>query len=387
MPDSRFDFNTIVDRGYSDSEKWSKYQGRDIIPLWVADMDFRSPPAVIEALHDRVGHGIFGYTHPPRELVKVVVNHMHRDFTWRIEEEWIVWLPGLVCGLNVLCRAIGDEGDEVMTFTPVYPPFLSAPYLSRRSVVKVPLQLLGGRWKADIEAVERAITPRTKMLMLCNPHNPVGRAWSRQELTQFAEVAARHDLVIGSDEIHAGLILDEESRHIPIATLSPETARRTITLLAPSKTFNIPGLGCSFAVIPDRALRHAFRKTMAGIVPHVNALGYAAALAAYRDGEEWRRALIDYLRANLDLVTEAVGMMPGLSMTPVEATYLAWIDTRLSGIAHPARFFEEAGVGLSDGKEFDGAGFVRLNFGCPRTLLAEALDRMKRALARRGGPS
>jgi cystathionine beta-lyase len=169
--------------------------------------------------------------------------------------------------------------------------------------------------------------------------------------------------------------------------LSPETARRTITLLAPSKTFNIPGLGCSFAVIPDRALRHAFRKTMAGIVPHVNALGYAAALAAYRDGEEWRRALIDYLRANLDLVTEAVGMMPGLSMTPVEATYLAWIDTRLSGIAHPARFFEEAGVGLSDGKEFDGAGFVRLNFGCPRTLLAEALDRMKRALARRGGPS
>jgi cystathionine beta-lyase len=386
MPDSRFDFDTFVDRSNSDSEKWSKFQGRDIIPLWVADMDFRSPPAVIEALHDRVGHGIFGYTHPPRELVEVVVNHMQRDFTWRIEEEWIVWLPGLVCGLNVLCRAIGDEGDEVITFTPVYPPFLSAPYLSRRSVVKVPLQLLGGRWKADIESLERAITPRTKMLMLCNPHNPVGRAWSRQELTQFAEVAARHNLVIGSDEIHAGLILDEESRHIPIATLSPETARRTITLLAPSKTFNIPGLGCSFAVIPDRALRHAFSKTMAGIVPHVNTLGYAAALAAYRDGEEWRRALIDYLRANLDLVTEAVGMMPGLSMTPVEATYLAWIDTRLSGIEHPARFFEEAGVGLSDGKEFDGAGFVRLNFGCPRTLLAEALDRMKRALARRGGP-
>jgi cystathionine beta-lyase len=208
----------------------------------------------------------------------------------------------------------------------------------------------------------------------------------RQELAQFAEVAARHDLVIGSDEIHAGLILDKEKRHIPIATLSPETARRTITLLAPSKTFNIPGLGCSFAVIPDRELRHAFRKAMHGIVPHVNTLGYVAALAAYRDGEEWRRALIDYLRANLELVSDAVGKMPGLSMTKVEATYLAWIDTRLSGIEHPARFFEEAGVGLSDGKEFDGAGFVRLNFGCPRTLLAEALGRMKRALEKRSGP-
>jgi cysteine-S-conjugate beta-lyase len=210
MPDSRFDFDTFVDRSNSDSEKWSKYQGRDIIPLWVADMDFRSPPAVIEALHERVGHGIFGYTHPPRELVEVVTNHLQSDFTWRIEEEWIVWLPGLVCGLNVLCRAIGDEGDEVITFTPVYPPSCRLRYLSRRSLVKVPLQLLDGRWKADMDALERAITPRTKMLMLCNPHNPVGRAWSRQELTQFAEVAARHDLVIGSDEIHAGLILDEE---------------------------------------------------------------------------------------------------------------------------------------------------------------------------------
>jgi cystathionine beta-lyase len=387
MPDSRLDFDTFIDRSDSDSEKWNKYKGRDIIPLWVADMDFRSPPAVIEALHEKVGHGIFGYTHPPRELVEVIVKHLQRDFAWRIEEEWIVWLPGLVCGLNVLCRSIGDEGDEVITFTPVYPPFLSAPFLSRRSVVKVPLQLRDGRWMADMNALEQAITPRTKMLLLCSPHNPVGRAWSRQELTQFAEVAARHDLVIGSDEIHAGLILDEERRHLPIATLSPETARRTITLLAPSKTFNIPGLGCSFAVIPDRELHHAFRKAMAGIVPHVNTLGYVAALAAYRDGEEWRRALIDYLRANLDLVTEAVGKMPGLSMTKVEATYLAWIDTRLSGIEHPARFFEEAGVGLSDGKEFDGAGFVRLNFGCPRTLLEQALDRMKRALERRGRPS
>ncbi|MGA2151335.1 MAG: PatB family C-S lyase [Geobacteraceae bacterium] len=380
MPDYRFDFDTVVNRSNTDSEKWNKYKGRDIIPLWVADMDFRSPPAVIEALHKRVNHGIFGYTRPPQGLVEVVIEHLQSDFAWRVEEEWIVWLPGLVCGLNVLCRAIGDEGDEVITFTPVYPPFLSAPLMSRRSPVRVPLQLCDGRWSADMEALEQAITSRTKMLMLCSPHNPVGRAWSRQELAQFAEVAERHDLVLGSDEIHAGLILDEESRHIPIATLSPETASRTITLLAPSKTFNIPGLGCSFAIISHPALRRRFKQAMAGIVPHVNTLGFIATLAAYRDGEEWRQSLIDYLRTNRDMVTDAVGSMPGLSMTPVEATYLAWIDTRLSGIVHPARFFEEAGVGLSDGADFAGQGFVRLNFGCPRTLLMEALGRMERAM-------
>jgi len=193
-------------------------------------------------------------------------------------------------------------------------------------------------------------------------------------------VADRHDLVIGSDDIHAGLILDPEQRHLPIATFSPETSRRTITLLAPSKTYNIPGLGCSFAVISDPGLRRSFRQAKAGIVPHVNALGYTAALAAYRDGSAWRQALLEYLRGNRDLVAEAVANMPGLAMTPVEATYLAWIDTRQSGISEPGRFFESAGVGLSDGADFDGTGFVRLNFGCPRSLLKEALRRMAAGL-------
>jgi cystathionine beta-lyase len=380
MAEHVFDFDAVIDRSGTDSEKWSRYRGRDIIPLWVADMDFRSPPAVIDALHERVSHGIFGYTHPPRELVDVVMAHLSRDFGWEVEPEWLVWLPGLVCGLNVLCRAIGDTDDEVLTFTPIYPPFLSAPYLSRRSLVKVPLVLEGNRWMVDREALERAITPRTRLLLLCNPHNPVGRAWTRAELEEVAEVAARHDLVIGSDDIHAGLILDPEHRHLPIATLSPDTICRTITLFAPSKTYNIPGLGCSFAVIPDAALRRAFRQAKAGIVPHVTTLGYTAALAAYRDGEPWRRALLEYLRGNRDLVTESVGRMPGLVMTPVEATYLAWIDARQTGIKEPGRYFESAGVGLSDGTDFDGVGFVRLNFGCPRSLLKEALRRMAAAL-------
>jgi cystathionine beta-lyase len=271
----------------------------------------------------------------------------------------------------------------VVTFTPVYPPFISAPTLSQRKTVKVPLQLVAGRWVADLEALERAITPRTKLLLLCSPHNPVGRAWTREELQQFAEVAGRHNLIIGSDDIHAGLILDEETSHLPIATLSPEIARRTITLLAPSKTYNIPGLGCSFAVISDPELRRNFSNAAGRIVPHVNLLGFTASEAAYRYGEPWRQALLAYLRGNRDLVAQAVNRMPGLSSTHVEATYLAWIDVRSAGIDNPGRFFEEAGVGLSDGADFDAPGFVRLNFGCSRSLLVEALGRMNAALSGR----
>ncbi|HZV82000.1 MAG TPA: PatB family C-S lyase [Geobacteraceae bacterium] len=380
MTETFFDFDTPVDRTGTSCEKWDRYAGRDIIPLWVADMDFRSPPAVIAALHERVAQGVFGYTHPPLGLVEAVLEHLERDFAWRVLPEWLVWLPGLVCGLNVLCKAVGEEWDEVITFTPVYPPFMSAPPLTGRVTVQVPLKLEGGRWVADLETLERAITPRTKLLLLCSPHNPVGRAWTVEELGQFAAVAERHDLVIGSDEIHAGLILDKGRRHLPIATLSPETCRRTITLLAPSKTYNIPGLGCSFAVVSDPGLRKRFIRAMGRIVPHVNILGYTAAEAAYRHGEEWRLQLIDYLAGNRDLVTARINAIPGLTTTHVEATYLAWIDTRPAGIEQPARFFEEAGVGLSDGADFGAPGFVRLNFGCSRFLLSEALERITKAV-------
>jgi len=380
MTETDFDFDTPVDRMDTSSEKWDKYAGREIIPLWVADMDFRSPQGVIEALRERIEHGVFGYTHPPQSLVEAVLEHLQRDFSWRVEPEWLVWLPGLVCGLNVLCKGVGEEGDEVITFTPVYPPFMSAPPLNGRSTVKVPLVLERGRWSADLEALERAITPRTKLLLLCSPHNPVGRAWTAAELAQLAEVAERHDLVIGSDDIHAGLILDEGVRHIPIATLSPQTARRTITLLAPSKTYNIPGLGCSFAVISDPGLRKRFIRAAGRIVPHVNLLGYTAAEAAYRSGEGWRQALLAYLRGNRDLVQREIDAIPGLSTTHVEATYLSWIDTRGTGIGDPAGFFEGAGVGLSDGTDFGAPGFVRLNFGCGRSLLVEALGRMAKAM-------
>jgi cystathionine beta-lyase len=377
----QFDFDTPIDRRDTASEKWDRYAGRDVIPLWVADMDFRSPPEMIRALHQRVEHGIFGYSAPPPELSATVVAMLQREYDWQVSEAWLVWLPGLVCGLNAACRAVGEAGDGVATFTPVYPPFLSAPKLAGRELVRVPLCDAGERWQMDLDALARAITPRTRLLLLCSPHNPVGRVWSREEQQALLELAVRHDLVVCSDEIHAGLVLDVDKRHVPFAVLSAEAARRTITLHAPSKTFNIPGLGCSFAVIPDEGLRRSFRRVMAGIVPHVNLLGYTAALAAYLGGEAWRQALLAYLRENCALVARAIAGMPGLKTWPVESTYLAWIDARALGVADPARFFEEAGVGLSDGKPFGAPGFVRLNFACPRSLLKKALERMQAAVS------
>ena len=379
-----FDFDTVIDRRCTGSEKCEKYAGKDIIPMWVADMDFRSPPAVIEALRRRTEHGVFGYTKASPEVVDAVVGMLERDFGWKIDPAWLVWLPGLVSGLNVTCRSVGEAGDDVLTLVPVYPPFLSAPRFSGRGLVRVPMHENANRWGIDFKRLEAALTPRMRLFMLCNPHNPVGRVFDLAELQGLAELSLRHGLIVCADEIHCGLVLDPEKRHLPFAALGPEVAERTITLMAPSKTFNLAGLGCSFAVIPSESLRRCFVQAKAGIVPMINPYGYLAAEVAYRDCEEWRRALIDYLRGNRDTLDEALKRMPGgLSMAAVEGTYLAWIDIRQAGLDEPVRFFEEAGVGLQDGREFSGPGFVRLNFGCPRSVLKEALNRMGGALEER----
>jgi len=380
--DKCFDFGIPVERRDTASMKWDKYKGRDIIPLWVADMDFCSPPAVIDALQQRIAHGVFGYTIPPESLNTIVVKMLQADYGWVIEPQWLVWLPGLVTGLNVACRAVGKDDDDVMTAVPVYPPFLTAPQNWRRRLVKVPLQEKDNQWTFDFDRLESAITPGTRLFLLCNPHNPVGRIFSREELTALAMICEKHDIIICSDEIHCGLLLDEDKAHLPTSTLDPEVAKRTITLMSPSKTFNLPGLGCAFAVIPDEKLRRCFVQAKSGIVPLVNALGFTAAEAAYRNCADWHAALLEYLRGNRDTVARAIADMPLLSMAPLEATYLAWIDVRSADLPNPVRFFEDAGVGLQDGIEFDGPGFVRLNFGCRRTLLEAALERMKEAMGK-----
>ena len=379
-----FDFSSDLDRRGGDSLKWNKYAGRDVIPLWVADMDFVAPPAVIAALERRLAHGCLGYPVATPALVATVLAHLEREYAWKVEPSSLVWLPGVVCGLNLACRAV--DGD-VITATPVYPPFLSAPVLSGRQLARVALRELDGAWQLDLAAMEAALTPHTRLLLLCHPHNPVGRVWRRDELVDIAAFCRRHDLVVCSDEIHCGLILDADLTHTPLAMIDSEIARRSITLMAPSKTFNVPGLACAFAVIPDAGLRARFTAQMRGIVADVNVLGYVAAQAAYGECDDWHAALIDTLRANRDSVEAAVARMPGLAMTHVEATYLAWIDARGLGVADPAAFFEAAGVGLSRGDDFGLPGWVRLNFGCPRPTLERALERMAAAVKdlRRGG--
>jgi len=388
-----FDFDKVIVRSADDSNKWGKYAGRDVIPLWVADMDFAAPPAVLDALRRRIEHGVFGYCRPWPSLNQAVLAHLASEYRWQIEADWLVWLPGLVTGINVACRAVGNADSEVFTATPIYPPFLSSPGFSRRRAVTAPLVRTEGAWAWDFAAVESALSPATRLFLLCHPHNPVGRLWRRDELQRIVEIAERHDLIVCSDEIHCGLVLDPQLRHQPFAALSPEAARRSITLMAPSKTFNIPGLGCAFAVIPDADLRRVFRAAMQGIVPDVTVLGLAATEVALRHAGAWHAALIEYLRANRDRVEERIAAMPGLAMAHVEATYLAWIDAaalgRMRGVENPQQFFEQAGVGLSDGVDFgrgprgehnDGSNFVRLNFGCPRALLDTALDRLHQAV-------
>ncbi|MFH1982174.1 MAG: PatB family C-S lyase [Pseudomonadota bacterium] len=376
------DFDTVIDRRNTDSLKWEKYRGTGILPLWVADMDFASPPAVIAALQERAAHGVFGYTVPSRELTETIISRFARLYRWSIAPEWIVWLPGLVTGLNVVCRGIGAPGDHVMTATPVYPPFLSGPGNNDKTLITVPLRNEENRWFMAISDFEKAVTERTRLYILCNPHNPVGRMFERSELTALLDFCCAHDLVICSDEIHCDLILDERKQHIPFASLGPEAADRCISLFAPSKTYNIPGLGCAFAVISNTGLRRRFKTAMQRIVPEINCFGYVGALAAYRHGDAWLAALLEALRENHRHVQKAVAGMPGVTMTPVEATYLAWLDMRPTGIKELVKFFEAAGVGLSDGTEFGLPGFVRLNFGCPSSTLHAALTRMQQALAK-----
>lgn len=383
-----FNFDTPVERNGTDSEKWAKYTGRDILPLWVADMDFAAPPAIIDALQSRIAHGVFGYNQPTLSQTQAVVDYLARQFDYTIDPSWIVWLPGLVSGLNIACRAAGAASDAVFTATPIYPPFLSAPKNAGRPLVSVPLVQEKNRWVWDFDAVDAALKKtKTKLFLLCHPHNPTGRAWEKNELQQIAQLAKKHDLIICSDEIHNGLILSPHispyHQHRLFASLDEDIAQRTITLMAPSKTFNIPGLGAAFALIANPQLKKQFTAAMAGIVPHTNLLGMAALEAAFTQCDAWHAALLDYLRNNAQRVERAIANIPGLAMHPVEATYLAWIDARelarQRGITDPAKYFENHGLGLSDGAAFGAPGFVRLNFGTQQTILAEALRRLHAA--------
>ncbi|HEY6966651.1 MAG TPA: PatB family C-S lyase [Burkholderiales bacterium] len=370
-----YDFDEPIERRGSWSARWERY-GAEVIPLWVADTDFRAPPAVRQALARRVEHGVFGYNVPPAPLRDALIERLRRLYGWRVEPDWVVFVSGVVPGLHLAARHLARADQHVLVPRPVYQHLKRAPELAGRAFTEVPLVLSGGRWVWNEQALAAAVRPDSRLLMLCNPQNPGGTIFTRAELSRLAAFAEQHDLVICSDEIHAELLLDEKP-HVPIASLAPETCRRTVTLLSPNKAFGFPGAGCAFAVIEDPELRRAFSADHHATVHDASVFGYEAALAAYRDCDDWLRAQLAYLRANRDLVEREVGAMPGLAMAHLEATYLAWIDASGLGVADPYRHFLERGVALSPGTQFGAPGFVRLNFGTQRALLEKALVRMK----------
>jgi cystathionine beta-lyase len=385
-----YDFDRVIDRRNTESAKWHKYPA-DVLPLWVADMDFPSPEPVIRALAERVAHGFFGYGVEQPEFYEVITDRLQKRYGWRVSPEAIVHLPGVIPGLNLACRVAAVPGDALLVQTPVYPPILRAPDNCglTRLEAEMPRQA-DGRYVIDFDVFRSAIQDRTRVFILCNPHNPVGRAFDRAELRRMAEICLEHKLLICADEIHCELVYPGQ-QHLPIASLAPEIERNTVTLMAPSKTFNLPGLKSAIAIIPDARLRERFVAAQLDLVKAVNILGYTATLAAYRDGQPWLDELLRYLEGNRDLVAGYVAsQLPGVRMYPPEATYLAWLDCRGAGLPgdDPHTFFlERARVALNDGATFGrpGRGFARLNFACPRSMLTEGLDRMRRALLASAG--
>jgi len=376
----KFDFDKEVDRSNSYSEKWDKYKGQDILPMWVADTDFAAPPQVAEALKERIEHGVFGYTGAPQELRQAIVSRMQERYGWQIQPEWIVFVPGMVPSLHLACRAFVGTDQQVALPLPVYPPFINAPKAAGLESLTIPMSLKEGRWVMDFARLEQQLSERTKLLLFCNPHNPGGTIYRREELEQLAEIADKHDLIVCSDEIHCDLLLDDQP-HIPFASISEQAACRSLVLMSTSKTFNVAGLGCSWAIIPDDTLRFKFQRTRKGIVPDVNLLGYFSALAALEHGQPWLDAQLDYLRANRDRLEQVIAQIPGMHLAHIEATYLAWIDISELQLDDAPAFFEQAGVGLSPGRDFGNPDFIRLNFGCTRNTLELALRRIQAAVA------
>jgi cysteine-S-conjugate beta-lyase len=392
-----FDFDRIIDRRQTNSTKWTTYEA-DVLPMWVADMDFPAPETITAALHAAVDHGIFGYEMPGKTMRQSVAARMKKLYDWDVDEKSVVAVTGIVSGFYAAASALCAPGDGYLIQTPVYMPFNDIQ--KHQGVIRQEAQLIKTvkdgrlRYEIDWDVFERAFNSggsKTRMFLLCNPHNPTGQVYSREELTRMAEICQKHDTIIVSDEIHSELLLGS-ARHTPLATLSPEIAERTITLIAPSKTFNIAGLFCGFAIIPNAELRERYKQVVERMTLHVSSLAQVAALAAFSgECDAWRDELLAYLTANRDyLVSFVERELPEIHITVPDATYLAWLDCnelinngKISG--SPFKFLlKEACVALNDGAAFGtgGEGFVRLNFGCPREMLADGLERIKTALNR-----
>lgn len=376
-----YDFETVPDRqsgAGGDSAKWAKYRGKNILPAWVADMDFPAAPPIVRAVRERAENGIFGYSEPTEKLAETVLQYFHRKWGWQIRPEWIVWSPGLGASIHTVCRMAGDPGDDILTPAPIYHVFRAAPAMAGRNRVDIPMTRgEDGEWKLHIAALEQAAGPRAKVLQLCNPHNPNGKVFSREELADLADFCQRKNLILCADEVHADLILDADARHICAAALDESVADRAIVMQSPSKAYNVAGLNFSVVVIPNADLRRRYRETAAGqVISHLNPMGMAAARAAWGgECDQWLAELIAQLRRNRDELARAAAQWKGVEMPRLDSTYLAWLDVRGLGLKNPPAHFEAHGLGMSPGEIFGDPGWMRLNFGCPPKTLQEIIRR------------
>ena len=384
-----FNFDEIIDRTKHHSAKWGAVDG-DVLPMWVADMDFRSPPSAIDAMIARAEHGVFGYTFDPPKLKEVVVERMSRLYDWEITPEDVLFSPGLVLALCATCSGFGEPGDTVLIQTPVYGSFFKAVRANKKFSSNIAMQYVCDdahtfHYENDYDEFEMvARDPQCSIHLQCNPQNPAGFIYSRAELERIAEICLRHKVLIVADEIHSDLILQGE--HVPIATLDEEVAQNTLTMIAPSKTYNLAGMACSVLIAQNKEIRETMAAALQSISAHVNIMGYEAACGAYSGGDEWLRQLLLYLKDNCDFAINYIRRhMPQIKTTVPEATYLLWMDMRDLPIDGDVTAFcrEAAGVAPSPGEFFGeaGEGFVRLNFGCPRSTLVQGLERLRNAVA------
>lgn len=385
-------FDEIIDRKNTCSVKWDyckdKFGREDVLPMWVADMDFPSPIEITEAIKKRAEHCIFGYTGVSEQLTGAMIRWMKRRNNWTIRKDWTIHTPGVVTSINIAILAYTDIGDKILIQTPVYYPFYSSITDNDRQLVVNPLKNHHGYYEIDFDDLEKKFGSGVKMMILCSPHNPVGRVWKIEELNRIAELCIKYNVLVISDEIHSDLIY-EGYRHIPIAAVSDGILLNSVTCISPTKTFNLAGLAESSAIIPNVDLRNKFQKTLkktgAGML---NIFGLEAAEAAYTHGEQWLEELIAYLTVNLETLIDYFNEnIPSIKVVKPEGTYLAWLDCReLSEKTGGLRefFVHKAGVGLNDGIMFgkDGAGFQRMNFACPRALLLEGLQRIESAVGK-----
>jgi len=385
----RYNFDEPVDRQGTSCVKYDSRKevfGTDrVIPMWVADMDFKSPPFIIEALRRRLEHEILGYSIRPDEYFTSLKDWIKRRHNWDIKEDWVSFSPGIVPALNICTLAYTKPDDSIIIQTPVYFPFFNAVTDHGRKILYNSLIEEDGFWKIDFEDLEQKAAQGASMLFLCNPHNPVGRAWNHDELSTLADICLKNDILIVSDEIHSDLIL-RGYKHIPLAGLSDEIAESTITCMAPSKTFNIAGLSTSSMIISNKLLKHKFDKTIETLhITGGNIFGTHASIAAYKHGDEWLDEMLEYITINIEFVIEKLKDTGYINPVPPEATYMIWLDCRQMGMSPEElnRFFiDEAATGLSEGSMFGpgGEGFMRMNIACPFETVKKAINNIRNAL-------